>query len=55
MEAAIKIIINQKYQKIVIHAQEYIKNFYQKLGFEQIGKTFVEAGIAHVKMIKTIK
>jgi predicted GNAT family N-acyltransferase len=54
MEAAIEIATIQDYQTIIIHAQEYIKNLYLQLGFEQIGNTFVEADIAHIKMIKTI-
>lgn len=54
MEAAIEIVIIQHYQRIIIHAQEYIKNLYLQLGFEQIGNTFIEADIAHIKMIKTI-
>ncbi|MGK7949849.1 MAG: GNAT family N-acetyltransferase [Xenococcaceae cyanobacterium] len=54
MVKAIEIITAQNYQKIVIHAQEYIKSLYQKLGFKQIGDTFEEANIHHVKMVKTL-
>jgi predicted GNAT family N-acyltransferase len=38
-------------RKIIIHAQEYIKELYLKLGFEQVGNPFEEAGIPHIKMI----
>jgi predicted GNAT family N-acyltransferase len=55
MEKALEIIANQNQEKIIIHAQEYIKNLYLQLGFEQKGETFIEAGIAHVKMIKQLK
>lgn len=55
MIKALEIIETNDYQEIVIHAQEYIKKLYQKLGFIQIGNSFIEAGIIHVKMAKKIK
>ncbi|AFZ35155.1 GCN5-related N-acetyltransferase [Stanieria cyanosphaera PCC 7437] len=54
MEKALEIVSNDNYQAVIIHAQEYIKELYLKLGFEQVGKTFQEAGIAHIKMIKKL-
>jgi len=39
----------------MIHAQEYVKGLYEKLGFEQVGGIFEEAGIPHVKMIKHLR
>jgi predicted GNAT family N-acyltransferase len=51
MEYAIKLISSQGDRQIIIHAQAYIKELYLKLGFEQIGNEFDEAGIPHVKMI----
>jgi predicted GNAT family N-acyltransferase len=39
---------------IMIHAQDYIKDLYTKLGFEIVGKPFYEAKILHVKMLKPI-
>lgn len=54
MAKAIEIIASQNYQAIVIHAQEHVKSLYQQLGFKQIGNTFEEANILHVKMIKQI-
>jgi len=54
MEEAIKTIVERNYQIIIVHAQEYIKNLYQQLGFEQVGNVFEEANILHVKMIKKI-
>lgn len=55
MEAAIQVVASNKQdQKIVINAQEYIKDLYEKLGFEQLGDRFDEAGIPHVKMIKQL-
>ena len=40
--------------EIVIHAQEYIKDLYKQLGFQECGEVFVEAGINHVKMKKIL-
>lgn len=45
---------NKNYRQVIINAQEYVKPLYEKLGFEQVGNPFDEAGIAHVKMIKTL-
>lgn len=55
METSLKILAIDNYQTVVVYAQEYIKNLYMQLGFEQTGATFAEAGIAHVKMIKHLK
>ncbi len=54
MKKTIEIIAERNYQIILVHAQEYIKNLYQQLGFKQIGDVFEEANILHVKMSKTI-
>jgi predicted GNAT family N-acyltransferase len=54
MTKTLQLIEQENYQEVIIHAQEYIKTFYQKLGFTQIGNTFTEAGIIHVKMVKKI-
>ena len=36
---------------VIIHSQEYAKNFYKKFGFKIIGNPFYEAGLKHVKMV----
>lgn len=41
-----------KVKQIVIHAQTYVKKLYLDLGFKEVGDTFLEAGIEHIKMIK---
>jgi predicted GNAT family N-acyltransferase len=40
--------------EVCIHAQEAVRDFYQRLGFEAEGEIFVEAGIPHVKMKKLL-
>lgn len=54
MEAALEVAVSGDYQTVLIHAQEYIKELYLRLGFVQMGDTFEEADIPHVKMIKKI-
>ncbi|TNF08572.1 MAG: GNAT family N-acetyltransferase [Bacillota bacterium] len=36
---------------IRISAQAYLESYYQKLGFESIGKPYLEEGILHVEML----
>lgn len=38
----------------IVHAQAYIAQLYEQLGFEIVGEQFNEAGIPHVKMIKQL-
>jgi predicted GNAT family N-acyltransferase len=54
-EKAIEVIEQKKISKVMIHAQEYVKGLYEKLGFEPVGGIFEEAGILHVKMIKQLR
>eukprot|EP01029_Cantina_marsupialis_P024104 TRINITY_DN6124_c4_g1_i1.p1 TRINITY_DN6124_c4_g1~~TRINITY_DN6124_c4_g1_i1.p1 ORF type:complete len:164 (-),score=22.67 TRINITY_DN6124_c4_g1_i1:877-1368(-) len=35
---------------ILIHAQAYLKDFYESFGFEVRSEPFIEAGIPHLKM-----
>ena len=38
-------------KEIMMHSQDYIKDFYKKFGFAIVGEPFYEAGIKHVKMV----
>ena len=42
----------QGFKKFKVHAQSYLKDFYQKHGFEVVGDMFKEAGIDHYLMIR---
>jgi predicted GNAT family N-acyltransferase len=55
MEEALKIAAKKRINTVVIHAQDYVKSLYLKLGFLPEGELFEEAGISHVKMIKYVK
>ena len=41
-------------KRLTLHAQYYVKNFYEQNGHAERGNKFVEAGILHVEMIKYI-
>ncbi len=47
-------VIEQNWGKvgISISAQVHLTEFYEKHGFEPVGKTYVEDGIVHIKMKK---
>lgn len=52
MGFAISFIRNElKEDEIKISAQEYLIDFYESLGFEKYGDTYLEVEIPHVKMI----
>ncbi len=38
--------------KITLSAQTYLINFYNSLGFHEVGERYLEDGIPHIKMIK---
>lgn len=54
MEKALETIASKNIPEVIVHAQEYIKGLYEKLGFVQVGEIFTEAGIIHVKMNKKL-
>ncbi len=41
-------------QHLVLHAQAHAEGFYRRLGFEKTGETFIEAGIPHVLMQRSL-
>ena len=38
----------------LLHAQEYVKDFYANHGYVERGAVFMEAGIPHVEMVKRL-
>ncbi|HIV75814.1 MAG TPA: GNAT family N-acetyltransferase [Candidatus Pseudogracilibacillus intestinigallinarum] len=47
-------IIHQGYHEAVLNAQTHATTFYEKLGYEVISDEFIDAGIPHVTMKKTL-
>lgn len=39
-------------EDVVLHAQTYIRDFYEDSGFQRVGEVFEEAGIPHIRMVK---
>jgi predicted GNAT family N-acyltransferase len=44
----------QGHREVVVHAQCAVAGFYRKAGFREQGQPFTEAGIEHMKMVKTL-
>lgn len=49
-EKLIEYALRKNVEKIIIHSQKYLENFYKGFGFKSVGKVFMEAGIKHIKM-----
>lgn len=43
------------YSTIVLHAREQVTGFYSKYGFSIVGEKFLEVGIGHFKMMKSLR
>jgi len=53
MKASIAAIKNEYNEtKIHLSAQCYLKQFYNNLGFEEVGEEYLEDGIPHIAMLK---
>ncbi|AOW21104.1 GNAT family N-acetyltransferase [Urechidicola croceus] len=53
MKASIDAIqTNYNTSKITISAQKYLKKFYEKHQFFQVGEEYLEDGIPHIRMVK---
>ena len=55
MEYLIKYCKRKNPQEIVMYAQYYLKNFYNKCGFKERGRIFMDVGIRHIEMFMTLK
>ena len=55
MKASIKAIKDHfKVDEITISAQKYLKKFYESHNFKQVGEEYLEDGIPHIAMLKSI-
>ncbi|MGL5831695.1 MAG: GNAT family N-acetyltransferase [Waterburya sp.] len=54
MVSALSVIAQRGKFLVIVHAQEYVAQLYQQLGFAIVGEQFNEAGISHVKMSKQL-
>ncbi|MDH3795376.1 MAG: GNAT family N-acetyltransferase, partial [Flavobacteriaceae bacterium] len=54
MKASIDVVKTSFNTNIMaVSAQQYLENFYNELGFKQIGDLYLEDGIPHIKMLYT--
>lgn len=52
MKKSIEFIEQELKEKdIALSAQTYLKRFYESLGFQPVGKPYLEDGIPHIKMV----
>lgn len=51
LEQSLKLAWKKGVKSIILHAQVPVVGFYGKRGFQCVGRTFMEAGIPHRKMI----
>ncbi len=42
------------FDTVYVHSQTRAKGFYEKLGFKEYGDVYMEAGIAHINMVRGI-
>lgn len=49
-----KIAQEEGFHKAKVHAQTQAQNFYEKLGYSQVSEEFIEDGIPHIVMERTL-
>lgn len=54
MNNAFKFFKQNGVKSIVLNSQKTAVGFYQKLGFNTVGEEFIDAGIPHIKMVKSL-
>lgn len=42
------------FRQITLHAQEYVKSFYARHGYREVGEMFLEENIPHREMVKDL-
>jgi predicted GNAT family N-acyltransferase len=49
-----KVLGDMGFKTVELAARYYAKRFYEKSGYKSVGDIFMEVGLEHVKMIKSI-
>ncbi|MDR0965386.1 MAG: GNAT family N-acetyltransferase [Myxococcales bacterium] len=39
---------------VLLHAQTWLRQFYERTGYEAVGESFEEAGLPHIRMVKRL-
>jgi len=50
-----RIVLQNGYSKVILHAREVAVPFYKVLGYELVGDVFYEIEIAHYEMVKNVR
>ena len=45
---------NLGFDRVTLHAQEYVKSFYAAHGYREVGEMFLEVDIPHREMVKDL-
>ncbi len=54
MENAVEYFKKNGVKSVALNSQMTAVRFYEKLGFKTVGEEFIEAGIPHIKMVKSL-
>jgi len=54
MEEAERYLIAQDVKNVVLHARQYAMGFYEQLGYQAYGDSFIEVTIPHIAMKKLL-
>ena len=54
LDALLGLAREHGHREVVVHAQCAVAGFYRKAGFREQGRPYTEAGIEHLKMVKTL-
>jgi len=54
LDALVAEALKRGYPRVVLHAQTHARGFYERAGFSAHGPEFLDAGILHVEMERTI-
>ncbi|MGM8364366.1 GNAT family N-acetyltransferase [Virgibacillus sp. W0181] len=49
-----EVIADRGYKKSKLNSQTHAENFYKHLGYETVSEAFIDAGIPHITMIKSL-
>ena len=50
-----RVVLQNGYSKVILHAREVAVPFYKVLGYELVGDVFYEIEIAHYEMVKNVR
>lgn len=49
-----EVLVRCGHEPLTIHSQEYVVGLYEEFGFKVVGERFMEAGLAHLTMVRKV-